>query len=547
MQIRIRLINLIVFLSVFDAYSQVSYRMRVDSMLTLPGFRTSRIISCADHGLAISGICSDTSNSPFFHYSFVMKTDSSGMLEWSKKYRGFDNYKGTLLVPTSDTGMYFNSEELDIMFAQYTTPILHRLDKAGNVLYVMAGGGGLGSNPSDALANATVEKYSDRLWVSGQHYDYDPITEEPCCYEGFLCQFDTNLNVMNKYGGGLIHFTYDDNQTPFFVVSGQGYNSHSVGIRVLDTSGTHIETHYYAFDSLEVKAASLVQYQDHKGYRYMLDLARVGQSNRLAIHKTDSAWNTVYFTVIDTGLTIPNNNYFQKIKLGISADDRMLISMLLKPGNDWTLRAFMLELDLSGNVQFAWISSDSLYVDNYIDTISGTALFLRSALGPGNWYSPMDFERQYPSVPSCNYSSVNSLSFQATVTDSVDGSGGLNFMSGNWPVFGAALPAVPFPVNSFFQDGCNLTPLIESETLKICNLHIWPNPGRGLIQFSSDCQIKPHTVFSIVNAMGQLVCKFPVSDEQFSFSLDTWNWPSGIYLVSMSVDGSVIQRRFLIQ
>ena len=116
------------------------------------------LVQTSDNGYAIAGF---TNASGAGVYSFwLVKTDSNGVIQWSKTYGGSGDNEAYALAKTSDGGF---------ILAGYTTPatggrqiLLVKTDSSGNVIWSQTYGG-----PGDTEANAVIQASDGNYAVAG--------------------------------------------------------------------------------------------------------------------------------------------------------------------------------------------------------------------------------------------------------------------------------------------------------------------------------------------------------------------------------------------
>lgn len=530
------LASLILF-STTTTFSQTSWKIQVDSSFKVMN-RYSKITGCADGGIAIAGIDNTIS-------SFIYKTDSIGNYQWSNYY--YQNitdpapYEAIQLRATSDTGFYFlMQDELD-MFGWFSTPFLQKINKYGIVTNSigMTHTGSWGNN----LYLGAIEKNNNNLYGVGAGSNYDSVNDEVCCWQGYSFKLDTTLNILRKTGYNYLF--YDSLNAPFNAFNTQDTNGRWTGFDLYDTSGYHFANIQYSTDTiLGINRGPRSYCQDDNNY-YFLEILDKNFFYKPCLHKVDKNFNTIYSMVLDTANILPNMLNWADVKIDKKAEGNLLVVSLFN-NSGGRKYPFMMEIDTSGNILYAYVGdgSDSSYISCNIDTISGSALF--ASQNKLENFSRLNIQREFLSAPSCGFIPVNLNIVPITIADSLFVTSD-TLTEGNEPVYWhSTLPETDFNLLAGFPVCGVFSGNMENAEHQNCNPLIYPNPANNQINISFNCETDQKTDVKIFNCFGaEIFSKIISTSGETNF--DVKALPNGIYFIKFqSNDQYAIIRKLII-
>ncbi len=504
-------------------WSQTNFKLKADVPSpgwTLPN-RLYKVTECADGGFAIAGVM-NFNGSWASHAQVIIKFDYTGTVEWFINMGQVEDFDATQLIATADSGFYCLFHSYDIMFAQFTSPALYKLDKYGNVQHAV----GFGPN-ANYISISEVEKYSEILHISGTHYEYDPIEDEPCCYSGYAVKLNPDLTV-NSHDLSRISslIIYDSLNVPQLVrVLPTSNNVSSYSFSIYDTTGIAYQAMEYFHDSLIFSNFNINAILQHGGNYYVTGIVTTLLNSSFAIHKLDSNYNTVYFKILDGSAQIINPAQLQMCKSAISPSGNILLSTLINIGS-LNFNSLMAEADTAGNVVFASSGNDPTYFDADIGSVSENFYFAHK-LNSFN-YMPV-IERTSSLSSSCDFTPLNFVPLNVIITDSLFPGIDLLPMPMMYPTISAFTSTPVVSLVPVVTDLCNTTNLEISDAL--CEITVSPNPASGHIKITS-CELQRIKSIEIRNTLGSTIVSLNCNKFDLEYFISTQGLPGGIYFIS---------------
>ena len=549
-------IAIFILLSI-NAFSQTSFKMQIDTSIKFPlkpyfgSNELAKIIGCVDGGIAISGIQNSISVPGITDAaSFILKTDSNGVLQWFNHYiDDWDLYNNTDIIQSFTGDFYLKTTPYDISYGMYTLPRIQKINNLGVVqstFYFQSPGVAFEAN---GIRLNAIEKYNGNLHMTGSRYDID-ASQNTCCFANYAFKCQSNLNIIKKIGWNYL--LYDSLDVPFYADLKLDSNNQSFSAQLFDTSGASLSKHFFTYDSTQIEYYRTKQIiQDKDGY-IMVHVCIKNNQFVSAIHKTDKNWNTLFFTVLDTVSLFPTGkHYINNIKIASNGEGGIFLTDFINYPDTLPPYSFlspiMAELDSLGNVLSVWASPESGYVNCNIDTINRAALFVKLT-EIGNYKATGEFQKEYFSSPSCGFISTLMKVYQVAISDSSElitslpGTGYYPFMlpglSSSIPLTTPTLTPICGVLSGYHEPGPK----------EICIPTIYPNPANDKIHISFDCDFSQMAEVKIFNIIGEEVFSKSISTTNYESMFDVSELPAGIYLVkSQSADQAVFNSKIVIQ
>jgi len=487
-----------------NALGQSSYSFSVDSVPTSSGsWNTQNVQPCVDGGY----LRAETISPGFSDEYRLIKFSADGTIEWSRTSNFGTNYvelQSVRSFPMQDSGFVVSVYMWDFMFAQFISTHTMRLNKYGDIVY----GKRCGGIPGVSLQIADVDTVYNFPLVTYGITQYDPIEDEPCCYQSFYGRLSPLLQVM-----GTKNILRDQNNLP-----DGGYNPRyfyengiATGILMstLDFTNRRLLTRLDLADSILWR----------KGYDqfYMVDMVQIGESiymsgDRLqdaAIRKIDFNGNTIF----DKTLSIPTLPNLMLDDIVIKNDSTLLITAYSThyfPG----AAQILIEIDTLGNVVQAYSGTDAtlVYGSLSLDAKTGIAY---------------NCHKNYRMVEKLNIDSLacNYQPISITATDflTIDSSFTATVYGSAFTLVNDSLPTYPYtasttPICGFLTD---VTEINASPSFQML-----PNPAYDQVMITGTDKISEITILSM---SGSTIFDEKADSDQVS--VDVSQWSAGIYFV----------------
>jgi hypothetical protein len=514
----------LVFLTT-EVFSQSSFRTRMN--IPYPSDQPA-LKSCIDGGYVLAGLrlgvwASDHDT------CFIIKMDSSGAIEWQKKFLTFQYYGDRVeILSTPDSGFYVDIETPDSFVDNFTYSELMKLDKFGNITAQKNSYDPFITFSGEWMKFIEIEKDSGNLIVIGHHY-YDDGNQNPVDDTSYIRKYDASFNVLfSKYIQGEGFFSAPPTAACKIYNSGIAAGYLVAGVDILRTS-------LYKFDN----SAQVIWQKDYSfvglnSNNYIRDMLQVDSAFYLleknAIRKIDYNGNTLYYKLFDTLLTNYHYSSFTDIALG---DNNDLLIAGLFVGSSYpyspSYHPCMLKTDMNGNVLDAKMGIDTNYVFAEIDTLTKGFLFVRYSS------SSVEFEREFIDNPSCNFIPLTLPSTNGIIHDTTIS---VTTHTYNPPLF----PASKTPLSSNFAATVLCSSVgINDVTEENNAINLFPNPFTSSLSITLQNQNIKQATISIKNILGQTVFEAPLppsprGGEEISTRFDLSFLEKGIYLLDIIID-----------
>ena len=521
-----------------NGFSQTSFRIELDTCSS--SLMNPAVVSTIDGHIAVA-------------YQkdwnlFLMKLDTLGNVIWTKDYgpSGYTNYNSIELLAAMDSGFYLVGNSNNDMYDQYNTSIIRKIDKDGIVHSLKETSTGpvtMGESVSFGVEN----KLSNEVYYKFHHVEYGG-SGGSCCLSKALITLNDSLSV------NLRKNPVNSNHSAQFMVYYAPLNQASLGVVPPSPKGfTQIDFYdsllnlemyrRFYYDTTTVGGIKIIGYAEKNNSKYLLLTAQLNSKSYLGIQKLDSSWNTIYTKVLTPVPPDSINPYPSWIaSLGFSNNGNLIIAGTYRHLGITGATYFLSELDDSLNVLHSYrsiennsIFSSYLYFLSDIDTLSGTALFLRIVGTPS--VPKLELERQFPSSPSCNFVPFPMAPTSITVTDSLFVSSVTTTVN-SLPVLHATSASTPVNLSLVSIPKCGIlsgTQVIQSD--ENCQT-ISTYAENGLYNFKLDenCFFNSGSELIIYNMYAQVVLKKRVHHTSDGLNLDLSMLPSGIYLVKVEFE-----------
>ncbi len=503
---------------------QSSFKLKVDISSPVSSFtRLYKVAECADGGFAIAGVMNY--NGSWASNAYVItKFDTSGLVEWSKIIDQVQDFNSSTLIATADSGFYLLVHAYDFMFALYTYPSLFKFDKYGNVQHAVNFGPDANGIRIDA-----VEKYSEILHISGGHYQYDPITDDPCCYSGYVLKLNPDLTVNSHDSSRVGNFIiYDSLQVPQLVKPLPPYFDNSVfALGVYDTTGIVIQSMEYFHDSSIFTLFNINNILQHGGNYYYIGVLKTPLNSFISIQKLESNWNTVYFKILDGTNQFINPGQMWPCKSSITSSGNIHIAALANSSGS-IYHSLMVETDTAGNVNFAILGNNTSYFDFNTGSVSDNFYFMHRDNNASNNFMPV-IEKTNSLSPTCDFVPLTFTPLNVIITDSLFT--GTNMVS-TIMVYPTVTPGTPTLINMpplVLTDVCSTTSL--EFIYPSCEILTSPNPSNSFFKVTSCDQLGFQSI-DLINLFGDVLHSYNFSKDALEYIISTENLPAGSYFIA---------------
>jgi hypothetical protein len=87
-----------------------------------------------------------------------------------------------------------------------------------------------------------------------------------------------------------------------------------------------------------------------------------------------------------------------------------------------------------------------------------------------------------------------------------------------------------------------LQPIVTSAV----KINLYPNPAQGLITFDYE-NMPENSRLMVTDLLGQVITTLPLASAYGTYTLNTGNYPNGVYLLSAEADGKVLlKQKFIV-
>ncbi|MEO8085729.1 MAG: T9SS type A sorting domain-containing protein [Bacteroidota bacterium] len=383
------------------------------------------IIKCTDGGFLVEGL-ENYSN----YDKEIIKFNSNGVIEWSKKYPGYlGQSQCDFIRQASDSGYYLTwqfDDEPPLCMLGVPKSGLIKFDKNGN---------GIRSKWSnrdcwkDYIETMNVDFNTDDLLVIGNAWD----ELNQCCREHYLAVFDSTLTL--KFSLDLIAMNFSgifcksisfNGTTEAYLICGIAPtidSSGAVSILKVDTTGHVLWQKFYQSNPYE-----------------LLDMLQVDSSfyileQNINLRKIDYNGNTLFFNKIDSTGNTAFIDFANSQFLALEDSVHLIIA-----GSNFN-QSIVIETDLSGIVTRAIsrnLNEPNEYQSSWVESFDSAAYFIsenNSSTNGGKFH----VEKEYLSNPSCGYVPLILHGATSTINDSSAFSTAISYTP-NWSSGGGPQP-----------------------------------------------------------------------------------------------------------
>lgn len=319
------------------------YVMKLDSLFHLQWTKTiggngnesgSSIVQTKDRGFAITGVTysfGDTVNGDVY----VIKLDSTGLLQWTKTIGGPNQDAGRSIIQTKDGGYAITGETTSYGFGNSNVYVI-KLDSAGNLKWTRTIGGIISE-----VGYSIIQSKDGGYAITGISQSFSPGNESI-----YLVKLDSagSLKWTKTIGGTVADAGYSIIQTAEggYAITG---STESYGIGVQDVyvvkvdSGGNLQWAKTIGDSLGNDAGYCIMQTKDKGYAIaaLTDYYNIGNREGYVI-KLDSAGNLKWSRIPGASGTIEYNAIVQSKDRGYVA------------AGSTSTDIFIAKFDSSGNI-----------------------------------------------------------------------------------------------------------------------------------------------------------------------------------------------------
>ncbi len=525
----LKLTVLFLCFSLKPIYAQHNFIMLYDSIYgplnTLNSSSQIKVAACRDGGYGLTG----TGGS--FISSYIIKTDSNGVIEWFRFYpvsadpndlHGFD------IIGTADSGFYYNTLQENNMFGGYAKSILYKLNKIGGIEHSKETAWGLYGTDSYTVPFNDYNISSQILTSFVYEYHYDGFGSS-CCYHNSIVRMDHNLNVLQEvehtpplpYFGSLFSKEVQFNGLFSGVISTKTNGQKSI-ISMGDTLGNILWSRQYDYKGI----TDIIQSDSS-----FLLITSDSYFRKAYVHKIDYFGNTIFFKIVDT------SNWIELKKINAVNDSTYYISGIktnigLSPG---FRHPFLLEMDASGNVVQALEGIDSLTNFASIDPVSKAFLFTGTSINSGN--SSIRFSKVYINNPSCNFTPITINTIDSVIID-------VPFNTTSQPY---TLPLVNTP-HGFLISSIPFTPVCGPLGIQEAEQHssvkVSPNPAVDYITINTGTQSQEKRKILIYGITGnEIYSEYSIDSE---IKINIKGFAKGLYVVQI-IGKTISSAKFIIE
>ncbi|MBK7389895.1 MAG: T9SS type A sorting domain-containing protein [Bacteroidetes bacterium] len=530
---------LVAFLTIctLNLNAQTSFDLRIDGLVSgnPTETRAQEMKPCADGGFIMTGMVN------WGDEYIVIKTDSIGNVEWSKKFIMGNEIDPPAIIATNDSGFYFLSNQLDGFFGMYNVPTISKVDKSGNIVK-----SGLIHNNQpwiygNRVAFCEVDTLNNDLLMMGTYYEYNG-SNGPCCYEYYLFKLDSAFNVIfstrldNLVPDALRKIdmrskrVYLNNQVTGYIATGlrNYFPPYSSFVYYLDSIGNLVWTRKY--DDLEFK--DFVQVGNNLFFISSKDLGASTYNSKII--KTDLSGNIILSkelqvsgSILIDGISVNANGELlmsgSHFSLPLTRSNLLLLS-------DTSLNVIMAKVGLIPSLTLiSW--SNSLPVGN-----SNSMLFSTTPQG-GNLDKAI-FEKIDWVNPLCNYTNLLVTTIPVTIVYST-----LNYANLPYALTLMSDTVAFIPEYFNYSSPC-LTSGVEGihADENYSDLSVNPNPAKDYIELSFNGAVSSSEV-TIFNITGEAVFKIKMDENNRKIPIT--DLTPGIYFVNVITEKQQFNAKFI--
>jgi type IX secretion system substrate protein len=487
------------------------------------------LIQASDDGYVVCGYTASFGAGSYDVY--VVKSGSSGMVQWTKTFGGSGNEFGNSIIKTADGGYAIGGQTDSYGAGNYDVYII-KLDSSGNLQWTKTIGG------SDEDICTSIIQLADGSYIlGGWTYSFGAGNKD-----AYLIKFDDsgNLQWTQVIGGTGVDWVRDVTLTSDGGFAAGGYTSsfgagsYDVYVIKEDSSGIVQWTKTIGGNDLDY-GHSIIQTNDG-GYAVCGYTTSFGVgSNDLYVVKLDGSGNLQWTKTIGTsGGTYIGLSLIQKM------DDSYVITGYGYTGG--TIPGiFTYKLDGSGNLQ--WLKYSGGGSNDYSSTIIQTSDNGYAICGRGQSYGMGNFDMYLIRTDSSgNY--CGSFAFTGT-----SGSGGTTGSGGAVSSGGSVSGGGTVSSGGVQTNVCSTVGTAELANEN--TIEIFPNPNKG--QFMIHSRFQPGSpsmvrAIKIFNIFGEIVYREIISsDFKTSVTIDFSAQPKGIYLLQTTIGDKSYIRKLIIQ
>ncbi len=488
--------------------AQSSFRVQLDSVHENHYVRAE---GTPDGGVVVTGL---QGNWQLDEAHFVVKLDSVGEIEWSKKYpliTSSIDLKHSFIVPIPDGSYYFVLSEGDPWYGSYDKTRVLKLDSLGFVEIVKETDWGTLAYYGNYFYPVEIEAGTKSLVILGRYAEYDGFSST-CCRRYYLLKLDTLLNIEmsielpERYTSAKICYLNGVNNGYILsrTLNGKSY------ITRLDETGMVLWHKSFNYGGI-----SFINQIDTT-----FDiLANAG--NQSFLHRIDDNGNTIIFKTII---------YSDKIQLNditLTDSTTFLISGLIQmPGlPNWNLSPLLLETDTAFQILNSKVGNDTLFYLSANNRYRQSTVFNKyvTVQTPTNH---IHFENQYFDSTSCSFSPISLVATPLVVIDST-----ISLTTGPYGLVLNPSSVIPENLNVTSTVLCLPTGTLEIDSDSPNKFNIYPNPSSEQITIEFEANENKETELIIYDIAGSQV--FTKKNVLSNETISVQNFNSGVYIVKV--------------
>lgn len=519
-----------------NLHAQTSFDLRIDGFANGNPAHTYayNMVPCVDGGFFMTGEMN------WHEDYFVVKTDSAGNVEWSKKFILGYEIDPPNIIATNDSGFYFVSNQLDGHFGSYNVPTISKVDKFGNILNSRLIPNNLYWTNGNKITFCEVDSSNNDLLLMGEYYHYNG-SNAPCCSEYYLFQLDSSLNIKfsTRLDNGVpstlygINMTskkvYLNNQVAGYIVAGlkEYYSYANSYVYFLDSIGNLIWTRKY----FDLQIRDFVQVDSSYFFISSKDLGG-GTSFKSQIIKTDLSGNIIFSKELQHTGTLKLES------IGVNTNSELLISGYYLSPTPVLVYNLLFQFDTSLNVIMSNIGvlPNSTYWLNSSPSGNLNSILLSKVDFAGG-YEKAIFEKINYSNPLCNYTS---LPITTTLVANIDSSA--NFVNMTYPLLLSYNPVMFIPEYFNYSSPCLTSGIEDLYDDSNLDLNVNPNPAKDYIELSINGTVSSSEV-TIFNITGEAIFKIEMNGTNKKIPIADLS--QGIYFVNVITEKKKLNAKFI--
>ncbi|MBL0341345.1 MAG: T9SS type A sorting domain-containing protein [Bacteroidetes bacterium] len=485
--------------------SQTSFRVQLDPVSEN---HFVRAVGTPDGGVVVTGL------QGYWQVNqahFVIKLDSVGDIEWSKKYpliTSSIDLHYSFIIPLADGSYYFVLSEGDPVYGSYDKTRVLKLDSLGSIEIVKETDWGTFAYYGNNFYPVEIETGTKSVVILGNYAEYDGFSST-CCRRHYLLKLDTLLNIElsielpERYTSAKICYLNGVNNGYILsrTLNGKSY------ITRLDETGMVLW-----HKSFNYAGISFINQIDTTFYI----LANSG--NQSFLHQIDDNGNTILFR------KIIHSDRIQLNDITLTDSTTFLISGLIQmPGlPNWNFNSLLIETDTLFQLLDSKIGNDTLFYLSTNSRYRPSTVFNKYNTGTTPNY--IHVENQYFDSTACSFSPISLVANPLVVVDST-----ISLTTGPYGLVLNPSSVIPANLNVTRTLLCISTGI--SETDSPGKFNIYPNPAKEKITIEFDSGANEKTELLIYDIAGsQVFHKENISSKE---QISTTKFTSGVYIIKV--------------